>query len=48
MSHELVSTLASIQEVMVGMTGRLDQLESSFHKLPLIAVGTNETVPLAP
>ena len=48
MSDELASTLASIQEMMMGMTRRLDQLESSRHELPTVATGTDETVRPAP
>ena len=48
MSDELAFTLASIQEMMIGMTRRLDQLESSRHELPTVAAGMDETVRPAP
>ena len=48
MSDELDSTLASIHDLMVGMTRLLDQLKSSHHEPLSIAVGPNETVPPTP
>ena len=44
MSDELALILASMQDLMVGMTRRLDQLESSRKG----AAGQDETVPLVP
>ena len=47
MSDELASTLASIQDLMVGMTRNLDQLESSLYEPYSVAVGLDETTPPA-
>ena len=47
MSNELTSTLASIQEFMVGISKCLDQIESSHHDPHLVSMVTDETVPHA-
>ncbi|KAL6337110.1 hypothetical protein AAG906_036424 [Vitis piasezkii] len=47
MSNELASTLASIQEFMVGVNRRLDQIESSCQDPHPIGMVTNEIVPHA-
>ena len=47
MSDELASTLASIQEFMVGVSRRLDQIESSHQDPHPVGMVTNETVPHA-
>ena len=47
-SYELASTLTSMQDLMVWMTRRLDQLESSFHEPPSGVADRDETVPHAP
>ena len=47
MSDELVSTLASIQEFMEGVSRRLDQIESSRQDHHPVGISTDETVPHA-
>ena len=45
MSDELASTLASLQEFMVGVTRRLDYIESSRQDPHPIGMVIDETVP---
>ena len=47
MSDELASTLASIQEFMVGVSRRLDQIESSCQDPHPVGMVIDETVPHA-
>ena len=47
MSDELASTLASIQEFMVGVSRRLDQIESYCQNYHSVGISTYETVPHA-
>ena len=47
MSNELASTLASIQEFMVGVSRRLDQIESSRQDPHPAGMVTDETIPHA-
>ena len=47
MSDELASTLASIQEFMVGVSIRLDQIESYCQDHHPVGISTYETVPHA-
>ena len=47
MSDELASTLASIQDFMVGVGRCLDQIESSHQDHHPVDISTNETVPHA-
>ena len=44
MSNELATTLASIQEFMVGMSRRLDQIESSHQDYHPVDINTDEIV----
>ena len=48
MSDELVSTLASIQEFMAGVSRRLDQIESSRQDHHPVGISTDDTVPHIP
>ena len=48
MSDELASTLASIQEFMVGISRRLDQIESSRQDHHPVGISTDDTVPHVP
>ena len=48
MSDELASTLASIQEFMVGVSRRLDQIESSRQDHHPVSISTDDTVPHVP
>ena len=47
MSNKLASTLASMHDLMVGMTKHLDQLESSHREPSSVMVGLDETLPLS-
>ena len=47
MSDELASTLASILKFMVGVSRRLDQIESSCQDPHPVGMVTDETVPHA-
>ncbi|RVW67051.1 hypothetical protein CK203_066105 [Vitis vinifera] len=48
MSDELASTLASIQEFMVGISRRLDQIESSRQDHHPVGISTDDTIPHVP
>ncbi|WJZ98511.1 hypothetical protein VitviT2T_017027 [Vitis vinifera] len=48
MSNELASTLASIQEFMVGVSRRLNKIESSRQDHHPVRISTNDTVPHVP
>ena len=48
MSNELASTLASIQEFMVGVSRRLNKIESSRQDHHPVGVSTDDTVPHVP
>ena len=48
MSDELASTLASIQEFMVGVSRRLDQIKSSRQDHHLVDINTDDIVPHVP
>ena len=48
MLDELASTLASIQEFMVGVSRRLDQIESSRQDHHPVSISTDDTVPHVP
>ena len=48
MSDELASTLASIQELMAGVSRHLDQIESSRQDHHPVCVSTDDTVPHVP
>ena len=48
MSNELASTLASIQEFMVGVSRRLNKIESSRRDHHPVRISTDDTVPHVP